>query len=88
MPVPSVRRPSEQTHQPICIVDDDTSMRCSIQQLLDSENTIKADCLIVDVRMPDIDGLQLMRCLRANNQRIPVIVLAPKKWTRKNAWIG
>jgi signal transduction histidine kinase len=45
----------------------------SAQQLLDSEDTIKADCLIVDVRMPGIDGLQLMRCLRANNQRIPVI---------------
>jgi signal transduction histidine kinase len=45
----------------------------SAQQLLDSENTIKADCLIVDVRMPGTDGLQLMRHLRANNQRIPVI---------------
>lgn len=45
----------------------------SAQQLLDSENTIKAECLIVDVRMPGINGLQLMRCLRANNQRIPVI---------------
>jgi signal transduction histidine kinase len=45
----------------------------SAQHLLDSEDTIEADCLIIDVRMPGIDGLQLMRRLRANSQRIPVI---------------
>jgi FixJ family two-component response regulator len=32
----------------------------SAQHLLDSESTIKADCLIIDVQMPGIDGLQLM----------------------------
>ena len=38
----------------------------SAQHLLDSENTVEADCLIIDVRMPglDLDGLQLMRRLR------------------------
>jgi signal transduction histidine kinase len=45
----------------------------SAQHLLDSENTTEADCLILDVRMPGVDGLQLMRRLRANSQRIPVI---------------
>jgi two-component system, LuxR family, response regulator FixJ len=45
----------------------------SAQHLLDSENTIEADCLIIDVRMPSIDGLQLLRRLRANSQRTPVI---------------
>jgi FixJ family two-component response regulator len=45
----------------------------SVQHLLDSESTIEADCLILDIRMPGIDGLQLMRRLRANSQRIPVI---------------
>jgi two-component system, LuxR family, response regulator FixJ len=48
----------------------------SAQHLLDSEDRIEADCLIVDVRMPGIDGLQLMRGLRANSQRIPVIFIA------------
>jgi signal transduction histidine kinase len=45
----------------------------SAQHLLDSEDTIEADCLIIDIRMPGIDGLQLMRRLRANSRRIPVI---------------
>ena len=35
MPVPSVRRPSEQTHQPICIVDDDESVVDSLKVLLE-----------------------------------------------------
>src|SRR5271165_2193250 len=45
----------------------------SAQLLLDSENTVEADCLIIDVRMPGLDGLQLLRRLRANSQRTPVI---------------
>jgi FixJ family two-component response regulator len=45
----------------------------SVQHLLDSESTIEADCLILDIRMPGIDELQLMRRLMANSQRIPVI---------------
>jgi signal transduction histidine kinase len=58
----------------------------SAQQLLDSENTIEADCLIVDVRMPGIDGLQLMRCLRANNQRTPVIFFTGQDAQEDEEW--
>ena len=35
MPVPSGRRPSEQTHEPICIVDDDESVADSLRVLLE-----------------------------------------------------
>jgi len=31
------------------------------------------DCLITDVRMPRIDGLELQQCLRARGSSIPVI---------------
>ena len=48
----------------------------SAQHLLDSEDAIEADCLIIDVRMPGIDGLQLLRRLKANSQRTPVIVFS------------
>src|SRR6201982_249146 len=58
----------------------------SAQQLLDSENTIKADCLIVDVRMPGIDGLQLMRYLRADNQRVPVIFFTGEATQEDEDW--
>src|SRR5712691_808398 len=35
MPVPSGYRPSEQTHEPICIVDDDESVADSLKVLLE-----------------------------------------------------
>jgi two-component system, LuxR family, response regulator FixJ len=35
MPVPSGHRPSEQTHEPICIVDDDESVADSLKVLLE-----------------------------------------------------
>ena len=45
----------------------------SAQDLLSSDHTIEPTCLLVDVRMPGIDGLELLRHLRANSQRTPVI---------------
>ena len=58
----------------------------SAQLLLDSENTVEADCVIVDVRMPGIDGLQLMRRLRANSQRMPVIFFSGEATQEDEDW--
>lgn len=35
----------------------------------------EVDCLITDVRMPDIDGIELQRRLRAGGSAMPVIVI-------------
>jgi signal transduction histidine kinase len=58
----------------------------SAQHLLDYESTIEADCVIIDVRMPGIDGLQLMRRLRANRQRIPVIFFTGEATQADENW--
>jgi signal transduction histidine kinase len=58
----------------------------SAQHLLDSENRTEADCLIVDVRMPGVDGLQLMRHLRANSHRIPVIFFSGEASQEDEDW--
>jgi FixJ family two-component response regulator len=58
----------------------------SAQHLLDYDSTIEADCLIIDVRMPGIDGLQLMRRLRANRQRIPVIFFSGEATQADEDW--
>jgi FixJ family two-component response regulator len=46
----------------------------SARHLLSSEDSIEADCLLIDIRMPGIDGLQLLRRLRANSQRTQVAI--------------
>jgi two-component system response regulator FixJ len=41
--------------------------------LLNSGRVTEASCLILDVRMPNLDGLQLQRCLKQTKPNIPVI---------------
>ena len=41
--------------------------------LLKSARATEASCLILDVRMPNLDGLQLQRCLKEIRPSIPVI---------------
>ncbi|MDX6459316.1 MAG: hypothetical protein QOE55_3013 [Acidobacteriaceae bacterium] len=41
--------------------------------LLNSGRATEASCLILDVRMPNLDGLQLQRCLKQTKPNIPVI---------------
>ena len=52
-------------------------MRCeaffSGADLLNSGRAIEASCVILDVRMPNLDGLQLQQRLRETTPSIPVI---------------
>ena len=45
----------------------------SAQEFLNSSLVEETNCLILDVRMPGIDGLQLQRYLADADKRIPIV---------------
>jgi two-component system response regulator FixJ len=47
----------------------------SAQAFLEALPSLAAGCVITDVRMPDIDGIELLRRLRSNGIGWPVIVI-------------
>ena len=47
----------------------------SAEEFLDSETRYKAACLIADVRMPGMSGLELQARLKADRCRIPIIFI-------------
>lgn len=76
----------------ISVVDDDPSVRKSLDRLirsarldvtlfgsaeefLDSNDPRKADCLILDVRLPGMSGVELHRQLLTRKFNVPVIFI-------------
>ena len=59
------------------IESDGLSALCfgSAEQFLDSEAQDRAACLIADIRMPGMSGLELQALLKAERSRIPVIFI-------------
>jgi len=59
------------------IESDGLSALCfgSAEQFLDSEARNKAACLIADIRMPGLSGLELQAKLTAERCRIPVVFI-------------
>lgn len=47
----------------------------SAEEFLSSGDLEKRHCLILDVRMPGLSGLELQRYLRARNNRLPIIFI-------------
>ncbi|MEA2625621.1 MAG: hypothetical protein QOD06_1666 [Candidatus Binatota bacterium] len=47
----------------------------SAEEFLDSIRTAGTGCLILDVRMPGMDGLELQRRLAGTEPRIPIVFL-------------
>jgi len=83
---------SEESSRLIAIVDDDQSVQCALQDLIESEglSTLcfgsaeqfmdsgaqhKAGCLIADIRMPGMSGIELQAKLKADRCRIPIIFI-------------
>ena len=59
------------------IESDGLSALCfgSAEQFLDSEARNKAACLIADIRMPGLSGLELQAKLKAERCRTPIIFI-------------
>jgi FixJ family two-component response regulator len=59
------------------IESDGLSTLCfgSAEQFLDSEAQNKAACLIADIRMPGMSGLELQVKLKAERCRIPIVFI-------------
>jgi FixJ family two-component response regulator len=47
----------------------------SAEEFLDSEQPCNADCLILDIRLPGMSGLELHRHLLARKCKVPVIFI-------------
>ena len=76
----------------VAVVDDDISVRESLESLIRSvgmevrvfasaeefltaAHPRKADCLVLDVRLPGMSGVELHRYLLARNRKVPVIFI-------------
>jgi len=47
----------------------------SAEEFLNSDGQTKPDCLILDVRMPGMSGIELHRHLLASNCKVPVVFI-------------
>src|SRR3981081_3633381 len=52
------------------------SVFSSAEEFLQSGTLAGAICLVTDVRMPGMDGIELQRCIRLERPKLPVIFIS------------
>jgi FixJ family two-component response regulator len=52
---------------------------CSAEEFLSSDSVNRTACLILDIAMPKMTGLELQRELQVRDQRIPIIFITAQK---------
>ena len=45
------------------------------QEFLDAAAALRPDCVVLDLHMPGLSGLQVLRKLKAAGQRLPIIII-------------
>lgn len=50
----------------------------SAEEFLDAPSTRRCDCLILDLRLPGMSGLELQSRLRAAHPKLPVIIVSAR----------
>ena len=62
----------------------------SAEAYLRSDTANRTSCLILDVRMPGLSGLELQRVLTGEGRIVPIIFITsfPDEWTRQQAIKG
>jgi FixJ family two-component response regulator len=62
--------------------DLDSVVFASGREFLDSLPALRPDCLILDVQMPGLSGVDVQRHLAARGERVPTIVITADDDTR------
>jgi len=55
--------------------DFDVTLFESAQQFLDAVSGVGFGCIVSDVRMPGIDGIELLKRLKASHSTLPVVIM-------------
>jgi FixJ family two-component response regulator len=68
----------------------DANTFASAEQFLESGQIDDSSCVISDLQMPGMSGLELQECLRAQGHRVPIIFITafPRANARQRAFDG